>query len=76
MSLFYVTYGFQPNNLNGTIEVLAKNPATAVTAFDLQQIHKDLRLELMFCCQQITKYANRKRIKGPTLKGRDKVYLL
>jgi hypothetical protein len=30
----------------------------------------------MFCRQQITKYANRKRIKGPTLKGRDKVYLL
>jgi hypothetical protein len=44
-------YGFQPNNLNGTIEVLAKNPAAAVTAFDLQQIHKDLRLELMFCRQ-------------------------
>jgi hypothetical protein len=30
----------------------------------------------MFCRQQITKYANRKRIKGPTLKGGDKVYLL
>jgi hypothetical protein len=76
MSLFYATYGFQPNNLNRTIEVLAKNLAAAVTAFDLQQIHKDLRLELMFYCQQMTKYANRKRIKGPTLKGGDKVYLL
>jgi hypothetical protein len=30
----------------------------------------------MFCRQQITKYANRKRIKGLTLKGGDKVYLL
>jgi hypothetical protein len=30
----------------------------------------------MFCCQQMTKYANRKRIKGLTLKGGDKVYLL
>lgn len=75
-SPFYVTYGFQPNNLNGTIEVLAKNLAIVVIVFDLQQIHKDLRLELMFCCQQITKYANRKRIKGLTLKGGDKVYLL
>jgi hypothetical protein len=75
-SPFYATYGFQPNNLNGTMEVLAKNPAAAVTAFDLQQIHKDLRLELMFCRQQMTKYANRKRIEGPTLKGGDKVYLL
>jgi hypothetical protein len=58
------------------MEVLAKNPATEVTAFDLQQIHKDLRLELMFCRQQITKYANRKRIEGPTFKGGDRVYLL
>jgi hypothetical protein len=30
------------------MEVLVKNPAAEVTAFDLQQIHKDLRLELMF----------------------------
>jgi hypothetical protein len=30
----------------------------------------------MFCHQQITKYANRKRLKGLTLKGGDKVYLL
>jgi hypothetical protein len=30
----------------------------------------------MFCRQQITKYANCKRLKGPTLKGGDKVYLL
>jgi hypothetical protein len=51
------------------MEVLAKNPAAAVTAFDLQQIHKDLRLELMFYRQQITKYANRKRIKGPSRRG-------
>jgi transposase InsO family protein len=34
-SPFYATYGFQPNNLNGTMEVLAKNPAIVVTAFDL-----------------------------------------
>jgi len=30
----------------------------------------------MFCRQQMTKYANRKRIKGPNLKEGDKVYLL
>jgi hypothetical protein len=76
MSPYYVTYGFQPNNLNRTIEVLAKNLAAKVIAFNLQQIHKDLRLELMFCYKQMTKYTNRKRIKGLTLKGGDKVYLL
>jgi hypothetical protein len=39
-------------------------------------MHASLYLDLMFCHQQITKYANRKRLKGPTLKGGDKVYLL
>jgi hypothetical protein len=34
-SPLYATYGFQPNNLNGTIEVLAKNLAIVVIAFDL-----------------------------------------
>jgi len=58
------------------MEVLAKNPAAAATASEMQQIHKNLRLELMFCRQQMTKYANRKRIEGPNLKEGDKVYLL
>jgi hypothetical protein len=39
-------------------------------------MYTSLRLDLMFCRQQIIKYANRKRLEGPTLKGGDKVYLL
>jgi hypothetical protein len=75
-SPFYANYGFEPNDLTGTIEVLADNPAVALTATEIREIHASLRLDLMFCRQQITKYANRKRLEGPTLKGGDKVYLL
>jgi hypothetical protein len=35
-----------------------------------------LRLDFVFCRQQITKYANRKRLEGPTLKRGNKFYLL
>jgi hypothetical protein len=51
------------------MEVLADNPAAALTATELREMHASLRLDLMFCRQQMTKYANRKRLKGPTLKG-------
>jgi hypothetical protein len=39
-------------------------------------MQESLRLDLMFCRTQMTMYANRKRLEGPTLKGGDKVYLL
>jgi hypothetical protein len=39
-------------------------------------MQESLRLDLMFCRTRITEYANCKRLKGPTLKGGDKVYLL
>jgi hypothetical protein len=58
------------------MEVLADNPVAALTATEIREMHTSLRLDLMFCRQQMTKYANRKRLKGPTLKGGDKVYLL
>jgi hypothetical protein len=75
-SPFYANYGFEPNDLTGTMEVLADNPAAALTATEIREMHASLRLDLMFCRQQMTKYANRKRLEGPTLKGGDKVYLL
>src|ERR1700712_1494926 len=75
-SPFYANYGFEPNDLTGTIEVLADNPAAALTATEIREMHASLRLDLMFCRQQMTKYTNRKRLEGPTLKGGDKVYLL
>jgi hypothetical protein len=75
-SPFYTNYRFEPSDLTGTIEVLVDNPAAALTAKEIRELYASLRLDLMFCRQQITKYTNRKRLKGLTLKGGDKVYLL
>jgi hypothetical protein len=75
-SLFYANYRFEPNDLTGTIEVLADNLAAALIATEIREMHTSLCLDLMFYYQQMTKYANCKRLKGPTLKGGDKVYLL
>jgi hypothetical protein len=75
-SPFYANFGFEPKDFTGTSEIIADNPVAALTAAELRDMHANLRLELMFCRQQMTKYANRKRLEGPTLKGGDKVYLL
>lgn len=75
-SPFYANFGFHPPSLVGTMEVLANNPAAAFTAKQMTVLHENLRLDLMFVRQQMTRQANTKRIEGPTLKGGDKVYLL
>jgi hypothetical protein len=75
-SPFYANFGYEPRDFTGISEVIADNPVAALTAAELRDMHTNLRLELMFCRQQMTKYANRKRLEGPTLKGGDKVYLL
>jgi hypothetical protein len=75
-SLFFANYRFEPEDYIGQIEVIAENPAVALTAREFGEIQESLRLDLMFCRTQIIEYANRKRLKGPILKGGDKVYLL
>ncbi|KAI7411517.1 hypothetical protein KC336_g12012 [Hortaea werneckii] len=73
---FYATYGFDPPDLTGSMEALSNNPAAAMSAQQISDMHANLRLDLMFMQQQMAKYANRKRIEGPNLKEGDKVYLL
>jgi hypothetical protein len=58
------------------MEVTAENPAAALTAREFGKMQESLCLDLMFCRTRMTEYANRKRLKGLTLKGGDKVYLL
>jgi transposase InsO family protein len=48
-SPFYANYRFEPNDLTGTMEVLADNPAVALTATEIREMHASLRLDLMFC---------------------------
>ena len=75
-SPFYALHGFEPNDLTGTLRVLAPNPAANATAEAMQTVHNSHRMDLLFYQQQMTKYANRGRIEGPTFKGGDRVYLL
>ena len=72
-SPFYANFGFELRDFIGVAEVMADNPVAALTATELREMHANLRLDLMFCRQQMTKHANRKRLEGPTLKGGDKV---
>ncbi|TLD05659.1 reverse transcriptase domain protein [Venturia nashicola] len=58
-SPFYANFGFEPKDFSGTAEVLADNPTAALTATELREMQANLRLDLMFCRQQMTKYANR-----------------
>jgi hypothetical protein len=48
MSPFYANYRFELNDLTRTIEVLADNPAVALTATEIREIYASLRLDLMF----------------------------
>jgi hypothetical protein len=75
-SPFFANYRFELEDYIGQIEVTAENPAAALTAREFSEIQENLRLDLTFCRTQMTKYANRKRLEGLTLKGGDKVYLL
>jgi hypothetical protein len=75
-SLFFTNYGFELDDYTGQIEVSADNLTAALTAREFCEMQESLRLDLMFCRTRMTMYANCKRLKGPTLKGGDKVYLL
>jgi hypothetical protein len=75
-SPFFANYRFEPEDYIGQMEVKMENPAAALTAREFNEIQESLRLDLIFARTQITKHTNRKRLKGPTLKGGDKVYLL
>ena len=45
-------------------------------AKEMHELHQNLRLDLTFQRRRMVKYANRKRLGGPTFKEGDKVYLL
>jgi transposase InsO family protein len=54
-SPFYANFGFEARDITGTIDVLADNPTAALTARELVGMHANLRLDLTFCRQQMTK---------------------
>jgi hypothetical protein len=75
-SPFFAIYGYEPQAYyeslpDDTIAESAEQKATRI-----RQIQRDIQEELSFVQNRMANYANQKRIKGPILKERDKVYLL
>ncbi|KAL0934452.1 reverse transcriptase domain protein [Colletotrichum truncatum] len=74
-SLFYLNYGFNP-----TAYGQPRQGPTALKAVadinKLKEIQRDLPRDLEFIRERMRKYANKTRVKGPTLKEGDSAYLL
>jgi hypothetical protein len=75
MSPFYANYMHEPEAYREPISGTEAQTATE-KATKIRKLHKELRQELLFVQERMTTYANKKRLKGPTLEEGDKVYLL
>jgi hypothetical protein len=75
VSPFYANYGFNPT-MYGEPREASKAPRANKLADDIRQIHDALRDDLQLVRVRMTKYANQSRMKGPSFKEGDKVYLI
>jgi hypothetical protein len=75
VSPFYANYGYEPEAYQEPLEGPEAQAATE-RATKIRDLRKELRQELLFVQKRMTTYANKKRLKGPTLEEGDKVYLL
>ena len=74
-TLFYANYGFEADvkNVPRGLQPVAQRAKVKVKY--LTQLHQQLHQDIAFASQQMAKYYNNKRKKGPSLKEGDKVYL-
>lgn len=75
ISPFYANYGIQPDTHFEPQNKKTKTETAILQAERLRQLHKQLSTELEFVRERMNKYANKKRVEGPTFRGGDKVYL-
>ena len=75
VSPFYANYGFQPEAYREP-GVEASSEQARLKAEQIPAMQGMLRKELEFVRERMTKYANQRRLKGPTLKEGGVVYLL
>jgi transposase InsO family protein len=71
---FENNYGYNPTMREGTS--VPGPPQALRTSTELKKLHQHLHDELTFLNARMSHYANKKRLKGPTLQEEDKVYLL
>ena len=72
---FYANYGFNPatNEARGLVTIAQW---ARVQVNRLKDLHEMLQRDIKFASERSAVYHNKKRDRGPTLKERDKVYLL
>jgi len=76
ISPFYANYGFQPQAYRNPRDGAILAEKAQVKVQDLKKLHQHLQQELSFVQARMQHYANRKRMKGPSFKEGDKVYLV
>ncbi|KAF4482546.1 Transposon Tf2-9 polyprotein [Colletotrichum fructicola Nara gc5] len=74
-SPFYLNYGFEPTAYGEPRAGPAAVKAVA-SVRQIKDIQKNARQELEFVRQRMTKFSNKRRIEGPTLKEGDSAYLI
>jgi hypothetical protein len=72
----YVTYKYNPEAYRLVITSEINNQAASLQILDLKVLHKELAANLVFFTKRIVSYYDKYRNIEPTLKKKDKIYLV
>ena len=70
----HANYGYTPT-VYGEAREAKDAPAATKAAEQPKQLHEELKTDLQFIQRRMTRYADKRRMKGPSFKEGDKVYL-
>jgi hypothetical protein len=76
ISPVYTTYKYNPEVYRLIITSEINNQITSLQVLDLKLFYKELAADLVFFTKKIVSYYNRYYNIEPTLKERDKIYLI
>jgi hypothetical protein len=72
----YATYRYNPEAYRSVVTSEVDNQAASLQVLDLKVFHKKLAVDLVFFMKKTVLYYNRYYNIEPTLKKKDKVYLI
>lgn len=75
VSPFYANYGIQPDTQYAPRNERTKTEKAVLQADRLRELHQTLAEQLEFARTRMSKYANQRRIEGPTFEKGESVYL-
>jgi hypothetical protein len=76
ISPVYAIYRYNPEAYRSIITSEINNQVTSLQVLDLKVFHKKLAADLVFFTKRIVSYYNRYYNIEPTLKEKDKIYLI